>query len=142
MYINKVQVLGNLTRDPELKQLPSGIQVCNMAVATNRVYKDKNGQKQEEVEYHNVVLFGRTAEVAGQYLKKGSSVYVEGRLRTNSWETDGIKKYKTEIVGEQMQLGPRKQGDGTSSTTPQGATKTSTVDDYQEPAALADEIPF
>ncbi len=110
MFVNKAIIFGNLTADPELKSLPSGISVVNAGVATNRVYKDKDGQKQESAEFHNVVFFGRTAEVVAQYLKKGSSIYVEGRLQTRSWEADGIKKYRTEIVSENMQLGPRRDG--------------------------------
>ena len=86
MYLNKVIIIGNLTRDPELKALPSGTQVTNIGVATNRTWKDKEGNKQDAVEFHNVVAFGRTAEIINQYLKKGSSVLIEGRLQTQSWE--------------------------------------------------------
>lgn len=82
MYLNKAIIIGNLTRDPELKSLPSGIRVASFSVATNRVWKDKNGVKQENVDYHNVVVFGRQAEIVGQYLKKGGSVLVEGRMQT------------------------------------------------------------
>ena len=106
MYINKVALYGNLTRDPEIKALPSGQQVANFAVATNRVFKNKEGQKQEQVEYHNVVAFGRTAEVIGQYLKKGRPIFVEGRLQTRSWEKDGAKQYRTEVIVENFQFGP------------------------------------
>lgn len=105
MYLNKVILYGNLTRDPELKALPSGGQVANFGVATNRSYKDKNGAKQEATEFHNVVAFGRTAEVIGQYFKKGRPIYVEGRLQTRSWEADGKKNYRTEIVLETFQFG-------------------------------------
>ena len=97
MFLNKVIIIGNLTRDPELKAIPSGAQVTNLGVATNRVWKDKDGNKQEAVEYHNASVFGRQAEACAQYLKKGQSVLVEGRLQTRSWEADGIKKYKTDI---------------------------------------------
>jgi single-strand DNA-binding protein len=111
MYLNKAIVYGNLTRDPEVRALPSGIQVCSFSVATNRVYKDKNGAKQENVDYHNIVVFGRQAETAGQYLKKGSSVLVEGRMQTRSWDDkDGQKKYRTEIVADRIQFGPRSGG--------------------------------
>ncbi len=111
MNLNKVFLIGNLTRDPEFKTLPSGTAVASFGVATNRTWKDKNGSKQEEVQFHNVVFFGRQAEVASQYLKKGSSVFVEGRLNTRSWEAaDGTKRNRTEIVGERMQLGPRRTG--------------------------------
>jgi single stranded DNA-binding protein len=98
MYLNKAIIIGNLTRDPELKSLPSGIRVASFSVATNRVWKDKNGVKQENVDYHNVVVFGRQAEIVGQYLKKGGSVLVEGRMQTRSWDdASGVKKYRTEI---------------------------------------------
>ena len=108
MYFNKAIIIGNLTRDPELKSLPSGIQVCTMSVATNRVWKDKNGAKQESVDFHNVVVFARQAETAAQFLRKGASVMVEGRMQTRSWDaTDGSKKYRTEIVADRVQFGPR-----------------------------------
>ena len=106
MYINKAIIYGNLTRDPELRSLPSGIQVATMSLATNRVWKNKDGAKQESVDYHNVVVFGRQAETAAQYLKKGSGVFVEGRMQTRSWDaTDGTKKYRTEVVAEVHLLG-------------------------------------
>lgn len=108
MYLNKVLLCGNLTRDPELKALPSGQQLCNLGVATNRVYKDKDGQQQKATEFHSVVVWGRQAETCGQYLKKGQSVLVEGRLQTRSWDgQDGQKKYKTEIVADRVQFGPK-----------------------------------
>src|SRR3990167_11028525 len=111
MYLNKAFVIGNLTRDPEVKSLPSGIQVGTFSVATNRVWKDKNGAKQENTDFHNVVVFGRQAEIVGQYLKKGSSVLVEGRMQTRSWDdASGVKKYRTEIVADRIQFGPRAAG--------------------------------
>jgi len=113
MYLNKVIIIGNLTRDPELRAIPSGTQVTGLGVATNRVWKDKDGNKQEAVEYHNVSVFGRQAETCAQYLKKGQSVLVEGRLQTRSWEADGIKKYRTEIIAERVQFGPKRDGGST-----------------------------
>lgn len=108
MYLNKAIIIGNLTREPEIKSLPSGIQVCSFSVATNRVWKDKNGAKQESADFHNIVVFGRQAETAGQYLKKGQSVLVEGRIQTRSWDDkDGQKKYRTEIVADRVQFGPK-----------------------------------
>src|SRR3954466_9503681 len=108
MYLNKALVIGNLTRDPEMKALPSGIQVASFSVATNRVWKDKSGVKQESADFHNVVVFGRQAEIVSQYLKKGASVLVEGRMQTRSWDAqDGQKKYRTEIVADRVQFGPR-----------------------------------
>lgn len=105
MYINKVQLYGNLTRDPELKALPSGAQVCSFSMATNRSFKDKEGGLNEQTEYHNIVVFGRMAEVIGQYCKKGRPIYVEGRLQTRSWDKDGTKVYRTEVVMESFQFG-------------------------------------
>lgn len=105
MYLNKVLLYGNLTRDPEVRALPSGQQVVTFGMATNRTYKDKSGAQKELTEFHNVVAFGRLAEVMGQYLKKGRPVYVEGRLQTRSWEADGQKKYRTEIVVDTFQFG-------------------------------------
>lgn len=111
MYLNKVMVYGNLCRDPEMKALPSGSNVTNFSIATNRTYNDKDGNKQEEVEYHNIVVFGKQAENVAKYLTKGSSAYVEGRLQTRSWEKDGQKMYRTEIVAETVQFGPKGGGD-------------------------------
>lgn len=107
MYLNKVFLYGNLTRDPELKALPSGSQVANFGLATNRTYKDKSGAKQESTEFHNVVAFGRTAEVIAQYCKKGRPIFIEGRITTRSWEgkEDGKKQYRTEIIAENFQFG-------------------------------------
>lgn len=107
MYLNKVFLYGNLTRDPEARALPSGGQVTTFSLATNRVYKDKNGAKQETVEFHNVVAFGRSAELINQYCKKGKGLFVEGRLQTRSWDDKetGQKKYRTEIVVDNFQFG-------------------------------------
>jgi single-strand DNA-binding protein len=105
MYLNKAFLYGNLTRDPELKALPSGQQLASFSLATNRTYKDKNGQKQEATEFHNVVAFGRPAEVIAQYMKKGRPLYIEGRIQTRSWDSEGQKKYRTEIVVENFQFG-------------------------------------
>ena len=107
-------LFGNLTRDPELRALPSGMNVVNFSVATNRTYKDRDGKKQEQTDFHNVVVFGRQADTVNQYLKKGSSVYVEGRLQTRSWDdkASGEKKYRTEVVADRVQFGPRSSGAG------------------------------
>ncbi len=114
MYLNKVFLIGNLTRDPELKALPNGTKVASISMATNRSWKDAQGAKKESVEYHNVVAFARQAEVIAQYCKKGSSLYIEGRIQTRSWDAqDGTKKYRTEIVLESFQFGPKGAGSGT-----------------------------
>ena len=147
MYINKAIIYGNLTRDPELKSLPSGAQVCEFGVATNRVWKDKNGVRQESVDYHNVVVFGRQAELIKQYLHKGSGVFLEGRIQTRSWDAqDGTKKYRTEIVADRIQFGPK---GGQSSYSPgcQSESKPATEDkapaiEYPEEEINAEDIPF
>ena len=111
MYINKAMVFGNLTRDPELRALPSGMNVASFSIATNRVFKDRDGKKQEQTDFHNIVVFGRQADTVQQYLKKGSSAFVEGRMQTRSWEgKDGEKKYRTEVVADRVQFGPRSSG--------------------------------
>jgi single-strand DNA-binding protein len=114
MYLNKAFLYGNLTRDPELRALPSGAQVASFSIATNRTYKDKDGAKKESVEFHNIVAFGRQAELIGQYMKKGRPIFVEGRIQTRSWESNGEKKYRTEIVIENFQFGPSAPGAGGS----------------------------
>ena len=149
MYFNRAIVIGNLTRDPELRSLPSGIQVATLGVATNRVWKDKNGVKQENTDFHNVVVFGRQAETTAQYLKKGSSVLVEGRMQTRSWDdASGQKKYRTEIVADRIQFGPRSGGAGVPAVAP-SSTKTDDqpappVDsiEYPEENINIDDIPF
>lgn len=107
MNINKAIVYGRITQDLELKAFNTGVKVLNLSLATNRKYKDSQGQDVDEPEFHNIVCYGKVAETIAQYMKKGSGLYVEGRLKTSSWETDGVKKYKTEIVAEQFQFGER-----------------------------------
>lgn len=115
MYLNKVYLIGNLTQDPEFKALPSGSSVASFSIATNRTWTDKQGQRQETAEYHNVVAYGKQAETINQYLKKGSLLFVEGRLQTRSWEAqDGQKKYRTEIIVDTFQFGPKGSGVSTS----------------------------
>jgi single-strand DNA-binding protein len=113
--VNKVILLGNLGRDPETRYTTGGDAVTNLNIATSEQWKDKSGEKQERTEWHRVVLFGRQAEIAGEYLKKGRSVYIEGRLQTRKYtDKDGVEKYSTEIVGDRMQLsgGSREGGGG------------------------------
>lgn len=152
MYINKALLYGNLTRDPELKSLPSGIKVCSFSIATNRVWKDKNGAKQESVDFHNIVTFGPQADIVAQYLRKGSAVFVEGRIQTRSWEgADGQKKYRTEVVSERIQFGPKSAGTsgggnwgGGSSQKSSGSAKESELDtiEYPEEDIKSEDIPF
>jgi single-strand DNA-binding protein len=117
MYsLNRATILGNLTADPEVRQVSSGQTVCTFGVATNRRWTNKNGEKQEDVEYHNIVAWGKLAEICGQYLQKGSKVYMEGRLQTRDWEgQDGVRRYKTEIVANNMIMLDSKGSSGRSS---------------------------
>ena len=112
--VNKVIIIGNLGKDPEVRYLPSGSAICNIAVATSRQWKDKtSGDKQEETEWHRITFFDRMAEIAGEYLKKGRSVYVEGRLKTRKYtDKDGVEKYATDIVATEMQLLGGREGGG------------------------------
>lgn len=115
MNLNKAFVLGNVTRDPEVRALPSGQQVTSFSIATNRFYTDQQGQKKQDVEFHNIVCFGKLADISSRYLTKGSLVLIEGRIKTRNWQNQqGLKQYRTEVVAESMQLGPRGQG-GTGS---------------------------
>lgn len=152
MYLNKVILIGNLTRDPELRSLASGIKVCSFSIATNRVWKDKNGSRQEAADYHNVVVFGRQAENVAQYMKKGSSILVEGRMQTRSWEdkSSGEKKYRTEVIADRTQFGPRggNSGAGGASSEERAGEakqdKTPEVDsiEYPEEDINPEDIPF
>lgn len=117
--LNKAMVIGNLTRDPELKQTTSGHSVCSFGVATNRVWNDSSGQKQEQVEFHNVVAWGKLAEICSQYLGKGRKVYIDGRLQTRDWEgQDGVRRYRTEIIAENMIMLDRAGGSVNQSSAP------------------------
>jgi single-strand DNA-binding protein len=113
MNLNKVFIIGNLTADPELKTTPGGQSVMEIRVATNRTWADKTGKRQEQAEFHSVIIWGRQAEIVKQFLTKGSSIFIEGRLQTRNWEDkQGAKHWKTEVICERMQLGPRSSGGG------------------------------
>lgn len=156
MYLNKAFLYGNLTRDPEMKALPNGSKVTSFSLATNRIYKDANGAKQEQVEYHNIVVFGRQAETSAQYLKKGQGVMIEGRIQTRSWDdkTSGEKKYRTEIVADAVQFGPKTGGVSEGSFSPSSSAPApsspashgmvSDLDtiDYGDSNINVDDIPF
>ena len=150
MFLNKAMIFGNLTRDPEMKALPSGMNVTSFSLATNRVYNDRDGKKQEQVEYHNIAVFGRQAETSAQYLKKGASAYVEGRIQTRSWEKDGVKQYRTEVVAERVQFGPKGGGAPSSeggapapaAATPATDTAAPAAPDYPEEDINPEDIPF
>ena len=146
MYLNKAMLIGNLTRDPELKSLPSGVKVASFSLATNRSWKDANGAKQDSTEYHNLVAFGKPAELISQYCKKGNSLYVDGRRQTRSWEQDGQKKYRTEIVVENFQFGPKSSGGASGDfSKSEGPSKNSGEPDtieYPSEDINAEDIPF
>lgn len=144
-------VYGNLTRDPEMKALPSGMQVCSFSLATNRVYNDRDGKRQESTDYHNVVVFGKQGENCAKYLTKGSSTYVEGRMQTRSWDKDGQKQYRTEVIADRVQFGPKGGSTGNSSGAPsQSGTvpkdtpdgRDSALPDYPEEDINPEDIPF
>lgn len=145
-------IYGNLTRDPEMKALPSGMNVTSFSLATNRVFNDRDGKRQENTDYHNIVVFGRQAETVNQYLKKGSGAFVEGRLQTRSWEKDGQKLYRTEIIADRVQFGPRSDGGGggssnTGNSAPAANSAGSKNDappmpDYPDEEINPEDIPF
>lgn len=111
MNLNKVFILGNLTQNPEVRTTPSGQTVASFSVATNRVWVDQNKQKKQAAEFHNIVAWGRLAEIVSQYMTKGRLIMVEGRLQTRSWDgQDGVKRYRTEIIAENIQMGPQQGG--------------------------------
>lgn len=148
--LNKAMLIGNLTRDPELRKTTSGQSVCSFSIATNRVYTDASGQKKDQPDYHNVVAWGKLGEICAQYLVKGKKVYIDGRMQTRDWEgQDGQKKYRTEIVAENMIMldrgGSPMAGGGTSGAVPMSVGAAAMAD---EPAASPDDeikledIPF
>lgn len=151
MDLNKAILAGNLTRDPEIRSLPSGAKVCNFSIATNRVWKDKDGVQQKSADFHNIVVFGRQAETSAQYLKKGQQVLIEGRIQTRSWEDqNGDKKYRTEVVADRVQFGAKgtgSSGDNSyqSSNEDQSEGKKSEDDEqinYPEEEVNPEDIPF
>lgn len=146
MNLNKIFIIGNLTRDPELRALPSGKSVATFGVATNRIWNDESGKRQQAPEFHNVVAFGKLADIVKQYLQKGKMVLVEGRIQTRSWEAqDGSKRSRTEIVAERLQLGPRGATGGNPSDATQSEPHKETVETIQYPdegEINPDEIPF
>ena len=156
--VNKVILVGNLGRDPEMRFMPNGEAVCNFSIATTDSWKDKSGQKQERTEWHNIVIYRKLAEIAGEYLKKGRPVYIEGRLQTRKWQTkEGQDRLTTEIIADQMQMLGGREGGGASSaydsmdeeqSRPQQASRPAQAAPAQQPAsggdfdAFEDDIPF
>lgn len=142
MNLNKVLIVGRVTADPQLRTTPGGQSVTTLGVATNRTWVDKNNQKQEETEFHNVVIWGRQAEVATQFLTKGATVLIEGRLRTRSWtDKNGQQRKTTEIMSERMQLGPRPGGFTNNGGTPASTKGAPRENDGKDLSSLPEEIP-
>jgi len=148
-------IYGNLTRDPELKALPSGMNVCSFSLATNRVYNDRDGNRQEAADYHNIVVFGKQADNCAKYLTKGSGTYVEGRLQTRSWDKDGQKQYRTEVVADRVQFGPKNSGGEGGASAPTSGSQSSgapadqsdqgkapAMPDYPDEEINPEDIPF
>lgn len=127
MNLNKIFILGNVVKNPESRTTSSGQTVATFSIATNRMWTDKQGQKQKKAEFHNIVAWGRLGEICAQYLEKGKLVFIEGRVETRSWDApDGTKKYRTEVIAENMQMGPK------SGNTSSPATSHSQNDDAIE----------
>ena len=153
MSLNRVQLIGNLTRDPEMKQIPGGQVVTTLGIATNFTWKDQSGQPQNKTEFHNVVAWRKLAEICGQFLKKGSKVFIEGRLQTRDWEgEDGVKRYRTEIVADNMIMLDRKGGEmggGSYQREAGGINKSEETSNEEAPVAAGggdevkiDDLPF
>jgi single-strand DNA-binding protein len=145
--LNKIMLIGNLGRDPEIRYMPSGDAMANLNLATTDTWKDKTGEKQERTEWHRIVMFGKQAEIAGEYLKKGSQVYIEGRLQTRKWtDKSNVERYTTEIVADRMQmLGGRSAGGGNYDSA---ESKETEYDSTSSPKSntgfddMEDDIPF
>jgi single-strand DNA-binding protein len=139
--VNRVILIGALGRDPEVRYAPSGDAIANISLATSEQWKDKSGQKQERTEWHRIVFFGRQAEIVGEYLKKGSQVYIEGSLTTRKWtDKDGVEKYTTEIRADRMQMLSKKQDGGEQQERPQRQEQRKTPPaDFD---SMPDDIPF
>ena len=144
MDLNRITILGRLTRDPEVRTTTGGRSVTSMAVATGRVWTDQSGTKQERTEFHNCVLWGKIGEIAGQYLSKGRRVYVEGRVETRSWDAqDGTKRYRTEIIVDNLiMLDARSGADASSGAPSSDDTYAPPVEQSDEEEIKVEDIPF
>lgn len=149
MNVNKVILVGRLTRDPDIRTTTSGQTVATVGLATNNYWTDKSGQKQERTEFHNIILWGRLAEIAGQYLTKGQEAYFEGRLQTRTYTgKDGAEKRVTEVIAENMQLGSRPQGAGRPAPAPTSPTQPAAEEiptinlDEEEKEVKIEDVPF
>lgn len=145
MDLNRATLLGRLTRDPEVRSTPNGQSVATLSIATGRVWTDQNGVKQERSEFHNCVLWGKLADIAGQYLSKGRKVYVEGRIETRDWTgQDGVKRYRTEIIVENMIMldGPRGSSTPNTSATPTQSPSIPSSQNTDDDEIKVEDIPF
>jgi single-strand DNA-binding protein len=146
MNLNKAMIIGNVTRDPELKNTPSGQSVVSFGVATNLVWTDQSGQQQKKTEFHNIIAWRKLAEVCAKYLKKGSKVYIEGRLQTTDWTgNDGVKRYRTEIVAENMIMLDSKGGASNFGAPASGGAREEIIEIPEEPMEeeiRVENIPF
>ena len=145
--VNKVILIGNLTRDPEIKALPNGTKVANFSIATNHVYKDKTGEKQEKVTFHNITAYGKTAETIGRFFTKGKPIFIEGRIETRSWDKDGVKMYRTEILADSFHFvadGQRRESSSNDDDIqPVNMASASESDEITYPEDLnTNDIPF
>ena len=140
MNLNKAMLIGNLTRNPEVRTTPAGQTVCSFGLATNRRYVDKSGQRQDQVEFHNIVAWGKLAEICGQYLVKGKKIYAEGRMQTRKWQgQDGAEKQRTEIVLEGMQMLDRAQGSASAPAAQDFSSQAQPEPMQPEPGTQADD---
>jgi single-strand DNA-binding protein len=146
MDLNRATLIGRLVRDPELRSIPSGKSVATISVATGRSWVDTNGQKQQQSEFHNIVLWGKMAEIANQYLRKASRIYIEGRLQTREWTgQDGVKRYRTEIIAENMIMLDGRgttSNSGTASFAPPTSSVSNPPEEVIEEEIKVEDIPF
>lgn len=148
MSVNKVILMGGLTRDPEVRFMPNGEAVANFSLATNETWKDKSGVKKEKSEYHNVVAYRKLGEIIGEYCKKGSQVFIEGKLQTRKWEKDGVTRYTTEVIADKMQMVGGKNnasGDTSSGSQEDNQPQARSEQSGRDPSDFSnfdDDIPF
>jgi single-strand DNA-binding protein len=141
--LNKIFILGNVTKDPEVRSMPSGQQVTSFSVATNRFYTPPSGEKKQETEFHNVVCFGKLADISSRYLNKGGLVLIEGRIKTRNWvNTQGVKQYRTEVIADSLQLGPKGAGTPNASGYSRASSQSPELEMGQDLHAQAGEIPI
>ena len=140
MNLNRIELIGRVTKQPELKALPSGAKVCSFGIATNNTFKNKNGEKVENTTFHNCVVFGKIAEVIAQYVIKGQEIYVDGRIENRSWDKDGVKHYRTEVLVNNFQFGQKPKGSENVQPAKQDVAGMS--EEFSEEEINPDDIPF